>query len=149
MRNSHGTNLKQVSGSSQEDWTHVLSHTHTHTPRASALSVPSAPEPVSCVRTRSSLCLRRPRLWSKASTDPSVIESRSSQNPPPAGICWAQANASNSKSMNSAKKTQQSYGTETALEVASHVQRREGWGTCSTWFSLSQQLHAICLYFIS
>ncbi len=73
-------------------------------PRASELSFPSAPESVSCVRTGSPHCLSRPKVWSKASTDPAVIENRSSQNPPPAGICWVQANASHSKSMNSAKK---------------------------------------------
>lgn len=141
MNNSHGTNLKQVSGGGQENLTLAASHTPTHTlctlffikglyhwdcnmklalegvvlcffprewksvqPRASVLNIPSALESVSCVRTGSPLCLSRPRLWSKASTDPAVIENRSSQNPPPAGICWVQANASHSKSMNSAKK---------------------------------------------
>lgn len=65
-------------------------------PRDSVLDIAFAPESAGCVRTGSLPCVR-----SKTSNWKQIqLESP----PPPARICWVQANTSHSKSMNSTRK---------------------------------------------
>lgn len=64
-------------------------------PRGWVLDIAFAPESASCVRTGSPLCVRsKTSNWKQIQLE----------SPPPARICWVQANASHSKGMNSTGK---------------------------------------------